>query len=440
MRDLSVRARLLAGFGVVLVLLVGGSVLSLTTISGLNTRAQKLGARELIAVNALGNVRTGIMTMRAASGDNLQVPTAAMKKVTADAVAAARAAVIAGLQVYARNVRDASDARAFTAVRQDADAIIAGSDQTMALSAQRQISKAVANYAATQPLMPTFNDASTALANNRLNAAHADTVAAESAYSSSRLMLLVAALVSVAVGVGVALLLARKITEGVRQLMRAADGIADGDVQQSVTLDSEDELGQTASAFRRMIAYLQDMAQTADKVADGDLTVKVTPRSERDVLGNAFGRLVTKLAEAIGGVSTQAASVNSASAQLVSASEEVGHAVGEIATAIGDMAQGEEHTVELMTVARASAERAAASVHASLDDVRQTAEMAVQAREVTDRGLAAAAEATTAMAAVRDSSQAVSDAIGQLSSKSQQIGSIVQTITAIAEQTNLLAL
>ena len=69
-------------------------------------------ARDLVAVNALGNVRTGIMTMRAAGGDNLQVPTAAMKKVTADAVASARASVIAGLKVYGQNLAGAADAEA----------------------------------------------------------------------------------------------------------------------------------------------------------------------------------------------------------------------------------------------------------------------------------------------------------------------------------------
>jgi len=437
---LSIRQKLLAGSGLLLVLLVGGLALSMNMMSGLNSHAHRLGTRDLEAATALGNVRTGIMTMRAAGGDNLQVPTAAMKKVTADAVTSARGAVVAGLQVYGQNLANAADGRAFAVVRQDANAIIAGSDKTMALSAQGNIKAAAANYAATQPLMPPFNNTAAALANSRLKLARSDVAAAGSAYSSGRLLLIVVVLVSLALGGGVAVLLSRKITNAVRELMHAADGIADGDVEQSVVLESRDELGETAGAFRRMIAYLQEMAQTADKVADGDLTVHVTPRSERDVLGNAFQRLVTKLAEAIGGVSTQAASVNSASAQLVSASEEVGHAVGEIATAISDMAQGEEHTVQLMAVARESAERAAESVHASLDDVRQTAEMAIEAREVTDRGLAAAAEATNAMAAVRDSSQAVSEAIGELSSKSQQIGSIVQTITAIAEQTNLLAL
>ena len=44
------------------------------------------------------------------------------------------------------------------------------------------------------------------------------------------------------------------------------------------------------------------------------------------------------------------------------------------------------------------------------------------------------------MRAVRDSSQDVTTAIGELASKSEQIGAIVDTITGIAEQTNLLAL
>ena len=44
------------------------------------------------------------------------------------------------------------------------------------------------------------------------------------------------------------------------------------------------------------------------------------------------------------------------------------------------------------------------------------------------------------MQSVRDSSEAVTEAIRELASKSEQIGTIVQTITGIAEQTNLLAL
>ncbi len=437
---LSIRQKLLAGFGLVLVLLVGALALSLSTMSGLNSHAHQLGTRDLTAVDALGNVRTGIMTMRAAAGDNLQAPNATVKTVTADAVESARGAVVSGLVVYGQNLQDAADRRAFAVVRREADAILVGSDKTMSLSAQGTIKLAAANYAATQPLMPPFNNDSSALAARRLKAARSDVAAAGSAYSDGRVLLLVVALACLALGAGVAVFLSRGIANGMRELMLAAEGIAEGDLAQSVTVQSRDELGQTAGAFRRMIVYLQEMAHTADQVAGGDLTVKLTPRSERDVLGNAFQRLVSKLGSTLGHVSTQAASVSSASAQMASTSDEVGRAVGEIATAITDMAQGEERTVQVMIAARVAAERAADSVHASIDDVRETGQMAGEAREVIQQGLAAAAQATDAMAAVRDSSHAASDAIGELSTKSHKIGSIVQTITAIAEQTNLLAL
>jgi methyl-accepting chemotaxis protein len=54
--------------------------------------------------------------------------------------------------------------------------------------------------------------------------------------------------------------------------------------------------------------------------------------------------------------------------------------------------------------------------------------------------VSSAEQADVAMRSVRDSSAAVSGAITELASKSEQIGAIVQTITGIAEQTNLLAL
>jgi methyl-accepting chemotaxis protein len=197
--------------------------------------------------------------------------------------------------------------------------------------------------------------------------------------------------------------------------------------------------------------------------AAGDLTreIPITTSAITDFAGNELGSILRTfeglraalaacsvsynetahtLRALIGEVSGTARSVDSASAQMASTSDEVGRAVGEIATAISDMAQGEERTVQMMTAARAAAEQASESVNASLADVRETGQMAGEAREVIQQGLAAASQATAAMAAVHDSSQAASDAIDELSAKSQQIGSIVQTITAIAEQTNLLAL
>jgi methyl-accepting chemotaxis protein len=70
----------------------------------------------------------------------------------------------------------------------------------------------------------------------------------------------------------------------------------------------------------------------------------------------------------------------------------------------------------------------------------ETAQSAGQAHDLATAGVEAAGEASTAMVGLRESSQAVSEAIGQLATRSERIGEIVETITGIAAQTNLLAL
>ena len=114
-------------------------------------------------------------------------------------------------------------------------------------------------------------------------------------------------------------------------MLRAANGIAEGDVQQDVNITSRDELGETGAAFGRMIDYLNEMAADADRVAAGDLTVEVSPRSERDLLGNAFAGAGRRPGRRGRPRRARPATVASTSQQMASTSEEAGRAVGEIA-------------------------------------------------------------------------------------------------------------
>ena len=125
---------------------------------------------------------------------------------------------------------------------------------------------------------------------------------------------------------------------------------------------------------------------------------------------------------------------------MASTSEESGSATGEIANAVGGIAQGAERQVNAVEDARRAAEEVGRAVSEAAESASATAEVAHQAREVAQEGVGAAEKANEAMRSVRDSSAAVSGTIRELAEKSEQIGTIVQTITGIAEQTNLLAL
>ena len=268
----------------------------------------------------------------------------------------------------------------------------------------------------------------------------AQTATFTSTASSSKLTMIIVGVIAVLLGAVAAFLLTRSIANRIKKMLTAADGIADGDVDQHIDATVTDEIGQTAAAFQRMVEYLKTMVAAAGRMAEGDLSVEVEPRSERDALGNSFSAMIATLRELVGKLSQAAGSVGAASHQMSSTSEEAGRATGEIATAIGDVAQGAERQVNLVEGAKRAAEEVAAAVNESAEQAEQTAEVATQAREITQQGVAAAEQANEAMGSVRDSSEGVSAAIRELAAKSEQIGAIVATITGIAEQTNLLAL
>ncbi|MDF1503756.1 methyl-accepting chemotaxis protein [Roseisolibacter sp. H3M3-2] len=113
-------------------------------------------------------------------------------------------------------------------------------------------------------------------------------------------VLSVVLLTGVAVLVLLTVYTTRAIMASLRDMARAAEGIARGDVEQTVTHRSRDELGTLADAFRGTIAYVTEVAAAADALAQGDLTVTVTPRSERDVLARSVGRVSTTLRGATG--------------------------------------------------------------------------------------------------------------------------------------------
>jgi methyl-accepting chemotaxis protein len=258
--------------------------------------------------------------------------------------------------------------------------------------------------------------------------------------SPSRTPTIALLVIATVVGVGVTWFVARGLTAGAREMLDAAQRIAEGDVDHDIEVRSSDELGQTAGALADIVAYLENFAGVAQRMTDGDLTVEVEPKSDRDLLGNSFHRLVSELSGIVRSVSASAGSVGSASHQMASTAQEAGRATGDVAHAVSEVASGAERQVQAIDCARVSAEEVARAIESSAENARVTAEVAGLAREAAEEGVGAAEQATQAMHAVRESSQAVTGAIGRLAQKSEQIGAIVETITGIAGQTNLLAL
>jgi len=251
-------------------------------------------------------------------------------------------------------------------------------------------------------------------------------------------------------------------------LVKISEGLAMGDVDQEINVKSNDEIGDMAAAYAKVVDYMKEMAGITSKIADGDLSVQIKPRSEKDILSNSFSQMASRQRVLIGGVKTAASSVAEASEHLSRASERTARVTQQITNAIQQVAKGTtEQSASLQDIvvneqklsraieqmASGSQEQAASAeeadrmvkqVSVSVAQVLQNAQAGTEAWKSTAKSAEAGARTTyetvEGMKKIKEAIDLVSLRVADLGERSKEIGSIVATIDDIAAQTNLLAL
>lgn len=108
----------------------------------------------------------------------------------------------------------------------------------------------------------------------------------------------------VVVGVGLAVVLglwiASKVGKPLKAIAESCERLADGDLDQDISLVANDEVGMLANAFRRITDAQKQLAAAAKRIADGDLAVVITERSEKDVLSRSMQQVLKSLSGLVG--------------------------------------------------------------------------------------------------------------------------------------------
>ncbi len=423
--DLSLTKKLYGGFGIVVAVVAVLGVVVTLSMGSMNGRSSSVTSTVIPATRAIDDMTNAANTLVRHQREHLGTAVADRPGI-ADEIAKDEAEFRTALTGLGALAASPVDRENVAGVKTLFDKYLADSSSFLTLSNANKTAKAAGLLEATDPAFTAVEDALAKLGTAEKAKATQAAAAVSSSYTSARLIVFVLFGIALLLASGIAYLLARRIGVGVGQVLRAAEAISTGELDQTVDATSKDEIGQMAGAFTRMIDYLKTLAGAAERIAQGDLSVHVQPVSERDTLGNAFRSMSDSLTTMVGQVRSTSQTLSASSKQMASTSEEVGRAVGEIAQAVSDVATGAEHQVRLVEETRASA--------------RETADQANEARTVAQEGGNAVAQASLAMEAMRESTASVTEAMRGLAGKSEQIGGIVETITGIASQTNLLAL
>ncbi|MCI2237390.1 methyl-accepting chemotaxis protein, partial [Paenibacillus sp. TRM 82003] len=203
---------------------------------------------------------------------------------------------------------------------------------------------------------------------------------AREAYATARTVTVVTIVAAVALGLALAVGIARMVSKPLERTVEVLEGLADGDLSRTLDVDTRDEVGDMARALNKAIA---GMAGTVRAIS-----------GNADALATASEELTATSAQLSANARDSAARVEQAS-----------QAVDGVSGSVSTVAAGTE-------------------------------EMGASIREIADNAAGASEVATRAVGMAQETGEIV-DRLGR---SSAEVGDVVRAITAIAEQTNLLAL
>lgn len=199
-----------------------------------------------------------------------------------------------------------------------------------------------------------------------------------------------------------------------------------------------------ATVISRMISNpVRTMAIVAEKIADGDLTqdeIRIKSKDEIGDLARSFNNMAVNLKQVIQQINRSAEQVAASSEELQATSDQATEATEQISSAIQEVASGSETQVSSSEQSAVAMEEVSTGIQRIAESSTAVRDSAQEATTLSEQGYQSLQDAIHQMESIEDGTKNTTEAIKKLSERSKEIGKIIDVITDISEQTNLLAL
>lgn len=236
--------------------------------------------------------------------------------------------------------------------------------------------------------------------------------------TQAAILLIVISIIALLILAVLTVFILRQQLRPIQGVVNAARQMAQGDLDISLAVRNQDEIGILSSSFNDMAVYLKEIigkiASILNQISDNHLDVDVDAeyRGAFEQIGSSMKRITDNLNHVMGEIRQASDQVSSGSEQVSSGAQALSQGATEQASAVEELA---------------------ATINEISTQVKETAENTIEARKQMS-----SAESETV--ACNDQMREMIKAMEEIDQKSNEIGKIIKTIEDIAFQTNILAL
>jgi methyl-accepting chemotaxis protein len=411
--NFSIRAKITAVVAFLLVAITGMGLLAVWNMRSINASTVDIATNWMPSIRVLGELRAGVITYRNVIREHMLSETIEEKDATEKVLAGVIEANAKTRKDYEALISAPEERAMYNEWLRQWELYKKGTEEVLALSRK---TPGKFPHEAHELNSKTVNkigiDADAVLKKDiEFNNAGADKAATDAANNYSSAFMMVAAIIGVAlvVGIAVGIYTVRDVSRGIASIVEPMQALGKGDLSAQVPHQGEKtEIGSMADSLQLFKEALI-AKKAADEAAARDADAKIERGRRVDGITREFESMIGEIVNTVSSASTQ------------------------LEASAGTLTATAERAQELTTMVAAASEEASTNVQSVAS---ATEEMASSVNEISRQVQDSARMAGEAVGEARKTN----DRVSELSKAAARIGDVVELINNIAGQTNLLAL